>query len=523
MWRSLLLVVFCHAGLAAALDLSPDEAVGKRIYLHGASSGNGALSARVGAADILVPASVVPCANCHGADGRGRPEGGVRPPDITWRRLTTPYGQRQATGRSHPPYDAAGLARAVTEGRDPAGNRLDPAMPRFVLSQRDLARLTAYLKRLEGDRDPGVQETELRIGTLLPTHGPFSALGKTVEAVLQGAFERINQQGGVHGRALRLVVADPGGDLASAQAALQRLIGQEQVFALVAPLVPALDGRFSALVEQAGIPLVGPLAFDVFEEHSPLVFTPLPGLREQLFALAGYASSDLGLSESVALVAFPDQQAQRELAQTLASHLIGQGWAQVRLLGYQPGHMGKDLEQVARNAQAVFFLGHSDAFASLAEQLQQADMTPYLFAASVQVASAALGLPPRFSGRLFLAYPFVPTDWTPSGTAALMAIRERSGLGGQHALIQVSAYSAALLLSEGLKGAGRDLSRQKLVTAMEGLHGFRTGLTPALSFGPGQRIGSAGAHIVTVDLRGRNFRPLGRFVTVDLAPWEGNP
>ena len=211
MWRTLLLAAcLVQAGGALALELSPAEAAGRRIYLEGVGSANGEISARVGAADTLVPASLMPCANCHGADGRGRPEGGVRPPDITWRRLSTPYGQRQANGRSHGPYDEGALARAVSEGLDPAGNRLDPAMPRFVMSLRDMANLSAYLKRLEDDRDPGVEEGELRLGTLLPTRGPLADLGHTVEAVLRGALAQVNDAGGIHGRKLTLVVRDSG-------------------------------------------------------------------------------------------------------------------------------------------------------------------------------------------------------------------------------------------------------------------------------------------------------------------------
>ncbi|MDE3737313.1 cytochrome c/ABC transporter substrate-binding protein [Metapseudomonas resinovorans] len=516
MWRALLLVtLFTQAPVAAGLELSPGEAAGRRIYLEGVGSANGEISARVGAADTLVPATVMPCANCHGADGRGRPEGGVRPPDITWRRLSRPYGQVQANGRSHGPYDEGALARAVSEGRDPAGNRLDPAMPRFVMSLRDMANLTAYLKRLEDDDDPGVQDAELRLGTLLPTQGPLAELGHTVEAVLRGALAQVNEAGGIHGRQLSLVVRDPGMDRQSTKRALEQLLGDDQVFALMAPLVPALDGDLAELTGKAGVPLVGPLALFDETTSNPLVFNALPGLREQMFALAGYATSDLGLHQPEAVVAYPDDARQQALAEALALRLMDQGWARVRLLGYDAAHTDAPLGHAAKGAQGVFFLGQSEAFAQLADQLQAADLSPYLFAASAQVASSALRIPQRFSGRLFLAYPFMPADWTPEGEAALLAIRRSQGLGGQHAVLQVGAYCAVALLSEGLKRAGREASREKLVSALEGLHGFHTGLTPALEFGPGQRVGLAGAHIVTVDLYGQSFRPLGRFVKVD--------
>jgi hypothetical protein len=38
------------------------------------------------------------------------------------------------------------LRRAITDGVDPAGERLDPAMPRWSMSGEDMADLIAYLK-----------------------------------------------------------------------------------------------------------------------------------------------------------------------------------------------------------------------------------------------------------------------------------------------------------------------------------------------------------------------------------------
>ena len=61
---------------ALALDLTEQEQAGKRLYREGVSSSDAQLMARVGASDISVPASVLPCASCHGNDGRGRAEGG---------------------------------------------------------------------------------------------------------------------------------------------------------------------------------------------------------------------------------------------------------------------------------------------------------------------------------------------------------------------------------------------------------------------------------------------------------------
>ncbi|WP_417615441.1 ABC transporter substrate-binding protein [Oceanisphaera sp.] len=505
--------LLCLNGPVTGLELNPQEAAGKRLYLHGEGAGGSLVQARVGAAGTVLPASVLPCASCHGADGRGRPEGGVRPPAILWRRLTLAYGGRLSHGRTRPPYDEHTFARAVTEGRDPAGERLDPAMPRFVMSLRDMNNLTAYLKRLEEDGDPGLKENSLRIGSLLPKAGARAEMGATVAGVLEEVFSRINDNGGIHGRRLELVVVDPGDTRASAEAALDELQESEPVFALLAPLVPGLDGALAEWAEAMGIPLIGPLDPYADGNHRSMVFRALAGLREQLQALGDFAGDMLPPDGRSAVIAYSEPAHQRELAEFLAEQLRHSGWPRVQLLDNRQ-QSGTD-EPITTPNQALFFIGASQDFVDLAEQWHASGRRPYLFAVSAQVAGEVLNLPRSFSERVFLAYPFLPSDWTSAGAAELAAIRQSRQLGGRYTALQVQAYSAAVLLGEGLKRSGRDASRKKLVTALEALYGFNTGLSPALNFGPGKRVGAAGAHVVTVDLETRRFRPLGPYLRIE--------
>ncbi|WLH37657.1 ABC transporter substrate-binding protein [Pseudomonas sp. FP2196] len=503
MKRCRVLALFLLVGVsfgALALPLTPEEAAGKRVYREGLSASGEAIMARVGAADVLLPATRLPCSNCHGADGLGRPEGGVRPPALNWSRLTSSYGQQQVNGRRYPAYTDSSVATVIQQGRDPGNNRLDPSMPRFLLSMKDQRNLTAYLKRLADERDPGLDAETLRLGTLLPSQGPLAEEGATVAAVLNGSVARINQAGGIHGRQLHLTVIDPGPDRASAEQALQRLIEQEQVFALIAPLAPALDSALATRLEQAGVPLIGPLSLLGSVQASAQIFEPLPGLREQLMALADYATASLRVLQGPTLIAYPDDTAQAQTAQNLGEYLQGHGWQNVQVQAYDPA-----ADALPLGSRSVFYLGSGTGFSRLATRLQGSGQVPYLFAASSQVAGDLHQVPDGFSRRVFLAYPFVPSDWTQSGRMALSLLREHQGLGAQHAVLQVGAYASMLLFSEGMKQAGRDASREKLVAALEGLHDFDTGLTPRLSFGPGRRLGLSGAHVVTVDLPDQRF------------------
>src|SRR5262245_20803133 len=137
----LVLLAGCILFAAAALARAPQstagdhldvrESRGKQIYLPGTSPSGKEIRAYVGESPLEVPGSTMACANCHGLDGRGKPEGGVTPSNLTWEILTKPYGLTHNDGRKHPPYTERALELAITRGTDPGGNRLQRVMPRF--------------------------------------------------------------------------------------------------------------------------------------------------------------------------------------------------------------------------------------------------------------------------------------------------------------------------------------------------------------------------------------------------------
>lgn len=154
-----LLSLLLAAGLppsTAAAELTPEEERGQVIYVKGESRSGAEIVALMGEMRTEVPAAVVPCVSCHGADGHGLAEAEVHPPDLIWAGLTEPH--EHPGGRRHPPYDEELLKRAITKGIDPAGNRLHLAMPRYRLTLRDTADLIAYIRRLGEDPDPGAGE-----------------------------------------------------------------------------------------------------------------------------------------------------------------------------------------------------------------------------------------------------------------------------------------------------------------------------------------------------------------------------
>jgi len=140
------------SGAPEAAPFSGAEFRGRQIYHEGTSPSGEPITAHLAGQSVDVPAAILPCVNCHGADGRGKPEqASATPTEITWPALSRPDGVRHASGREHPPYSEALLVRAIATGVDPAGNRLLVAMPRFRMTDRDMADLVAYLLRVGND------------------------------------------------------------------------------------------------------------------------------------------------------------------------------------------------------------------------------------------------------------------------------------------------------------------------------------------------------------------------------------
>ena len=217
----------------------------------------------------------------------------MTPSDLTWTALTRPYGVTHPGGRKHPPYDARLLKRAISMGTDPAGNALHVAMPRYRMSLQDMEDLVAYLRQLGTGSDPGVSDTAVRVGVVLPpSEGPLRGMGQAVRAALTARFEAANRDGGIYGRRIepRFFEAPEPADQRRGWTAdfLQR----DEVFAAVAPFFAGADAEMASLFAEKQVPAVGPFSLHPREEV-PLnryVFYLLPGIETQEKALAAFAA-----------------------------------------------------------------------------------------------------------------------------------------------------------------------------------------------------------------------------------------
>lgn len=498
------LVLIAPAVLHGAAELTPEEQRGRQIYLEGTSPSGGEIVAVLGDSQIEVPAASVPCGSCHGRDGRGRPEGGVAPSDLRWESLTRPYGSTDPRGRTHPPYDERLLKRAIAMGTDPGGNKLHVAMPRFRMSLQDMADLTAYLKRLGSEPEPGVSETAVRVGVVLPPAGPLTPLGKAVRAALEAQAAAWNAQGGIYGRQVEIRFLEPPAEPAARRAAVDDFLAREQIFAGVAAFLPGADAELAALFTERQVPLIGPFTLHPRVDADRFVFYLMPGLEAQGRALARFA----GTMTRPAIAAPAEADLDAAVA-AITGAVGGQAapptvrWSRGKL---DPAAVARELAAV--KADPVFFLGSGPEAVALLRAAEPLGWRPRLLLTGAAADPSLFAAPAVFDGRILLAMPALPGD-PPPAYRELAAARS---LPREHLSAQLTALAAAEVLAEGLRRTGRDLTRDRFIEQLEGVRKLRIAYGPPVTYSPLRRLGANGAYILKVDLANQAIVPAGGWI-----------
>lgn len=516
----LLLSTGVFAGATLQEQLSPQEKRGKQIYMQGTSASGKEILAYLGESSLEVPGSTMACANCHGLDGQGKPEGGIIPSNLTWDALTKPYGVTHPSGRKHPPYTERGLELAITRGVDPGGNKLPGVMPRYQMSGEDLADLIAYLKRLGKDRDSGISESKIVIGTVVPSKGALFEMGQAIKAVTLAFFDEVNSQGGIYNRRFEFKFVEMADTPQNTRVRVERFLQDEQVFAMTGAFTAGADKELFALMEQREVPLVGP--FTLYPQSGfPLnrqVFYLFSGLEGQARALVDFAGGKLSLKNSGIAIVSAQSEQNMSLIEAIKDQAKkgGRSAVETYLYAAAPLDVAGIVPRIQQKGQeTILFLGTSEAALAFMKEAERLRWTPTLYLLSANAGRELFDAPVSFNQKIFVSFPTSPVDQTAEGIKEFRALAEKYRLPSQHLVAQLSAYSAAKILVEGLKRAGKDVSREKLIAALESLNRFNTGLTPSITYGANRRIGATGAYVVAIDLEKKQFVPTSEWININ--------
>jgi len=360
----------------------------------------------------------------------------------------------------------------------------------------------------------------IEIGTVVPANGPLADMGQAVKSVLAAAFTEANLQGGINERHLELKVIETGETPASTRVNIERLLKNEKIFAFVGAFIAGAEAEITSLMREQEVPLVGPLTLNP-QSGVPLnrhVFYLLSGNPGQARALVSFVSNRSDARRPTIAVLYSSGQLNDKVVEAIKEESRKENLNTPPVYEYQvgsfdPSTMVSQLKEI--NPGSVFFVGRSEDLNPFLTHCEKVGWFPQILLQAGGAGSDIFAAPVGFQGKLLVTMPSSPADVTGPTTQEFQALVEKYKLPAKHRAAQISAYAAAKILIEGLKKAGLNLTRERLIQMLETFNEYQTGLTPNITYGPNRRIGAMGAYVVMIDLKEKTFVPASGWISVN--------
>lgn len=336
---------------------------------------------------------------------------------------------------------------------------------------------------------PGISDSEIHVGTTMPLSGSAAAGGIGTKEGQAAYYEKVNSEGGVKGRDIRVTILDDEYDPSTAQAQMRQLVEQQDIF--------VISGG----------------------EGTPNFLGAVPYIdRQQIPAIAPYAPSDeLGTMENeFVFMATVDYIQEFEI---LTNYVLDQEEPERMALVGVAGNVGENAEQGMKRAlegtdTELLYIpetpGTTD-FTPLASELNQFG-AEWVFLILTNADTGGLlqgmdrvGYTPKTAAWAGMADDSYIDEFGQLSQDMLVAL-ETADLNSDNEMVQSFVeefqditgkaptkfnqlgWVQAQLTAEALERA-EGLSRTCIIEALETFEGFETGILPPVTWGPDDRAG----------------------------------
>lgn len=326
---------------------------------------------------------------------------------------------------------------------------------------------------------PGVSEREVLIGSCSALEGPSHFLGTETVTGAKAYFDLTNDEGGVEGRKLKLLSYDDSYDPAKTEACFNRLL-EQKVFALAFFVGTPTAVKYLPMAEGNKIPLVG-----LFTGAQTL-YTPFhhwivnvrasyfDETREQvdgLWKTLGYKK--IG-------VIYPEDPFGTTVLEGVKAALKTYGAEPVATGSYQrqTSQVGGAIDSVrAANPDAVVVVGPANTVAPILKQAHAKAWKPLFLTVSFVGTDDLIQEAGTDAEGMVVTQVVPPYYLTDYKTVALY----RRALAkyypsAQPNFVSLEGFVDAMVLVDGMKKAGKELTREGLIRAIESLHDEDMGL-----------------------------------------------
>jgi hypothetical protein len=537
---SLMLLLFVQQCVAAdlpATELSKADIMrlGERMYREGILPSGKVMDAFI-RGDVKVDSSAFSCSSCHLRAGLGSVEGGVVTPPTTGNKLYQPYRRPPSldnipdlAGRivyaktvlERPAYTRETLATALRYGTDPVGQIFNDVMPRYPLSDRDIAILIRYLEYLSADPSPGASSTEFRFATIISddvSPGERQALLEPLQAIIA----QKNQQLALYNdfkkfgyvptadmkyafRQATLDIWELKGPAETWQSQLAFYNSKKPVFAVLGGISNSDWRPVHDFCEAERLPCLFPITdFPPLSEAGWYTYYFDKGYAQEGEGAARYLHRLESLPAGAKILqVVQDSRTGRALAAGFQN-----SWRELErppvttvTMTTEQLRDQKGLANLLKNQKPAVVLLWVDAelLPNLPGLIAQIDNSAPVFVSSGYLGKKTAAIPEAVRNRIFITYPYRLTPYVGPKTGGIQSsapiVSSSKDFGDRRiASRTISALQQATL--RGLSQLQDSLQRDNLLDIMSMQMDLVVKDYERLSFGPGQRFVSKGCYII---------------------------
>ena len=364
---------------------------------------------------------------------------------------------------------------------------------------------------------PGVTDKEIKIGSWTTLTGPIAVYGIPHRAGMEAYFNLVNDRGGIKGRKFNLIVEDNGFSSPRTVTAARKLVGSDNVLAIVHPLgTPQIAATFDYLLGEMKVPILVPQG-SLTEWWTP----PRENLYGALVAFESHARvmgrwlakdghknvvvvhSALAAFESVAKdVPVGARTVRGDITMQLYPTKFG-------TTDYGP----IALEIASKKPDAVVAILTSPETIALSKELrQQGSRTAlYSYGPAVQVSFPELG-GAAVEGLKAVSTVVPPATDTPAvreyrEALAKYSPNEKPDYGS------LFSFANAKIFAEVVRRIDGPINRAALIQSMHTLRDFETGILPPVTFSATRHLGTTS--LQRVEVKGGKWIAVGGFVDAE--------
>jgi len=351
----------------------------------------------------------------------------------------------------------------------------------------------------------GVTDSEIRFGASLPFTGPNKDYGYQIRVGIETAFKKVNDEGGVHGRTLRLISADDGYEPVRTAETMKQLYENEQVFGFIGNFGTATAAVAAPYaLERRALFYAGYSGASVLRRDPPdrYVFNYRASYAEETETVVRYLVKVKRLKpDQIAVFMQQDGFGEAGYAGVTKAMRALRGGDGGTILKTTYPRNSLDVEPAINllkasktPIKAVVMVATYRAAAKFIEKTREAlpglIYTNISAVGPIALRDELLLLGPKYAAGVIV------TEVVPSVEGYSSLILEYKGAlakyfrGESPDYVSLEYYVAAQIMIEALKRAGPQLDSEKLVEAFENTRDFDLGLGTPISFSRSDHQGS---------------------------------